>query len=81
MTISQIIKLRPTFKFGQMTMVDWFEVTQGGGSCVIRSGFRHADGETKSPFHYDDFQGGNDALKNCLKRFNDWWETVKNTQT
>jgi hypothetical protein len=77
MTFTQIEKLRPTFTFGQMQMVEWFEVTKGTGFCVIHSGLRHADGETKLPYHNEDFEGGKDASKNCLKRFNEWWETVK----
>jgi len=74
MTFSEIKKLRPTFKlFGGMEMVEWFEVTRRSGYCTIRSGLRHADGVTKSPFHYEDCQGGKDAAKQCLSRFNEWW--------
>ena len=80
MTLNQITKLRPTFTFGMMEMVDWFEVTSGHGYCTIRSGLRHADGETKSPYHYEDFQGGKNAKKECVKRFNEWWETKINSQ-
>ena len=54
MTKSQILKLRPEFKFGGMTMIDWFEITEGSGFFCIRSGLKHADGETKSPYHYED---------------------------
>ena len=78
MTKSQILKLRPEFKFGNqgMTMVDWFEITEGGSFFCVRSGLRHADGVTKSPFHYGDCIGGKNAKKIALKKFNDWWNTL-----
>jgi hypothetical protein len=28
LTKKQILKLKPEFKFGQMTMVDWFQIKQ-----------------------------------------------------
>jgi hypothetical protein len=37
-TLTQVTKLRPEFKFGGMTMIDWFEVSSGHGFCCIRSG-------------------------------------------
>ena len=73
MTKSQILKLRPQFKFGQMNMVDWFEINEGAGFFSIRSGLRHADGETKSPFYYEKSIGGKNAKKESLKDFNNWW--------
>jgi len=76
LTFIQIGKLRPSFKFGGISMIDWFEVTRGKGYCVISSGLCHADGETKSPFYYYDFLGGKDASKECLRRFNEWWIKV-----
>jgi hypothetical protein len=78
MTRKQILKLRPEFKLGNnsMTMVDWFEISEGAGFFGIRSGLRHADGVTKSPFYYEDCIGGKNAEKICLKKFNEWWNSL-----
>jgi hypothetical protein len=76
MTKTQILKLRPEFKFGGMTMIDWFEITEGAGFFCIRSGLRHADGETKSPYYYEDFIGGKNAKKEVLTKFNNWWDSL-----
>lgn len=77
-TFDDIINLRPEFKFGGegMRMIEWFEVTRGDGYCCIRSGLRHADGVTKSPFHYEDCVGGDNADERALLRFNQWWEQI-----
>ena len=77
MYIEDIKKLRPSFKFGDMVMYDWFEVNEGKGYCVIKNGLKHADGLTKSPYDYEHFKGGNTATKEVLKHFNNWWETIK----
>ena len=74
--IEEIRKLRPTFIFGGMPLTDWFEVNQGKGYCVIRSGLRHADGVTKSPYHYEYFKGGKDATEKVLEHFNKWWKSI-----
>lgn len=74
MTLNQILKLRPEFKIGFLSMVEWFEVTQSGDYCFIKSGLNHADGKTKSPYYYDDFVYGKNARKKCVKRFNEWWD-------
>lgn len=74
---SQILKLRPEFKFGGMTMRDWFEITEGSGFFCIRSGLKHADGETKSPYHYEDCVGGKGAKKLALDKFNNFWNDLK----
>jgi hypothetical protein len=76
LTRKQILKLRPEFKFGHMAMIDWFEISEGGSFFCIRSGLKHADGETKSPFHYEDCVGGKNAEKQALKKFNDWWTSL-----
>lgn len=77
MTKKQILKLRPEFKpDGGMTMVDWFEVTEGAGFFYIRSGLRHADGETKSPYYYNNGVGGKGAKKIALEIFNNWWTSL-----
>jgi hypothetical protein len=75
LTIDDIKDLRPEFKFGNgMRMVEWFEVNSGHGYCTIRSGLRHADGETLSPFHYEEMHGGEDAEDIAIVKFNKWWE-------
>ena len=77
MTKKQILKLRPEFKLGWgMTMIDWFEITEGVGFFCIRSGLRHADGETKSPYHYEDCVGGKNAEKIAMEKFNNWWASL-----
>ena len=76
MGIEEIKKLRPTFRFGNTTMIDWFEVHEGNGYCSIRSGLKHADCETKSLYHYDYFEGGKHATKNVLNHFNNWWKNL-----
>jgi hypothetical protein len=74
LTAKKILKLRPEFKFGDMTMFDWFEIHRGFGYCTIKSGLKHVEEDIKSPYYYMDFEGGKNAYKNCLKRFNTWWE-------
>lgn len=77
LTFKKIQKLRPTFKFGGITMVEWFEITQTGSFCCIRSGLRHADGITKSPYHYEECTVGKKADKEALKKFTEWWLSLK----
>jgi hypothetical protein len=77
MTKDQIRKLRPEFTFGQMTMVDWFEIVEGGVFCSIRSGLRHADGETKSPFFYEETVVGKNAVKQSIEKFTQWYNLNK----
>jgi hypothetical protein len=76
MNKEDIKKLRPSFKFGEIVMIDWFEVLEGKGYCVIRSGLRHADGITKSLYDYEYFKGGNDATNEVLNHFNNWWRLL-----
>ena len=61
-----------------MEMVDWFVVSSGIGYCTIMSGLRHADGETKSPYYYEDFLGGKDVIPVCEERFTKWWNEINN---
>lgn len=75
MTKKKILKLRPQFKFGHMTMIDWFEITEGECFFCIRSGLRHADGETKSPYYYEDCAVGKNAEKIAIETFNNWWNS------
>jgi len=76
---SKILKLRPEFKIGSgMTMIEWFEISQGGSFFCIKSGLRHADGETKSPYYYEDCIGGKNTEKIALDKFNLWWSSLNN---
>ena len=76
MSKKDIKKLRPSFKFGDIVMTDWFEVSEGKGYCVIRSGLKHADGITKSPYDYEYSKGGNNATNEVLNHFNNWWRQL-----
>lgn len=77
MTKKQILKLRPDFKIGRgMIMIDWFEISEGGSFFCIRSGLRHSDGETKSPYYYEDCIGSKNAEKQALQKFNEWWTSL-----
>lgn len=77
MTEAQILKLRPTFTLGHMTMVDWFNISQGAGFYSIRSGLRHADGETKSPYYFELTLGGRGSKKRCVDSFSEWYYSLK----
>jgi hypothetical protein len=77
MTESQILKLRPKFEFGHMTMIDWYQITKGANCYSIRNGLWHADGETKSPYYFTTFSSGKNAKKECLQKFTEWWNSFK----
>jgi hypothetical protein len=81
MNRKQILKLRPEFKFNGIRMTDWFEITESAGFISIRSGLRHADGQTKSPYYYEDFTGGKHVEKKALEKFNEWWNLTKENLT
>ena len=72
-TLNQIKKLRPEFEFGNMSMVDWFEIYEGKVYCTIKSGLKHADGETRSFFHYEETTVGKNAKKIAIAKFNHFW--------
>jgi len=77
MTAKEILKLRPEFRFGEMRMVDWFQITEGGSVYHIRSGLRFAGGQYKSPYFYEDTVIGRVAKKRALQRFSEWYQTIK----
>jgi hypothetical protein len=79
MTVKEIKKLRPTFDFYGMEMVDWFKIMDEDSFCEIRSGLRHSDPEIKSPFFYEDCVIGKGAKKEALKEFQTWWERKNDT--
>jgi len=76
-----IKRLRAEFKLGNgMTMVDWFYLDEDIGFYYgIRSGLKHADGTSKSPFHYDYNECGEDSRENVLAHFNKWWVEINKT--
>jgi hypothetical protein len=82
MTKEQILKLRPEFKLfeGGWLLHDWFEISEGVGYSCIKSGLRHADGETKSPYHYEECIGGKNAKKSVLENFSRWWDSLNKTE-
>jgi hypothetical protein len=74
MTKKQILKLRPEFYLTDgMRMTDWFEIIERDVFCTIRSGLRHSDGITKSPYYYEATYVGKNPTKHALKQFTDWW--------
>jgi hypothetical protein len=77
MNKEQILRLRPQFKLVVWeTIVDWFEITEGVSFFYIRSGLRHADGQTKSPYYYEDCVVGEESEKKAIKKFNKWWDSL-----
>jgi hypothetical protein len=73
----QILSLKPEFKIGSGIMMrEWFEILEGGSFFCIKSGLRHADGETRSPYHYEDCVGGENTEKIALDKFNLWWDSL-----
>jgi len=73
MTKKEILELKLEFKSGNMTMIDWFQISEGAKFFRISSGLKHANDITKSPFYYEDFAIGKNAEKQVLKKFNEWW--------
>jgi hypothetical protein len=78
MKSEEILKLRPRFKFGDNIMTDYFIIESGSSFFCIRSGLRNADGETKSPYHYEDCIGGENSKERALEKFNIWWNLINN---
>lgn len=78
LTEAQVLKLQPKVYTGktQFAVYDWFEITRSGSMYSIRSGLRHADGETKSPYHFSVTKLGSGAKILCLEEFTEWWSYV-----
>lgn len=76
MTETEILNLRPKFKLGNITVIDWFVISKGASFYCIRSGLRHADGITKSPFYYENCIGGKNAKKRAIESFNTFWTNL-----
>lgn len=73
MTRDEILQLKPNFEFEGVDMVDWFCIKEGDNTFSITSGLKHADGETKSPYYYNDYVIGENASEIALNNFNKWW--------
>ena len=58
-------------------MRDWFEVSKGVSFYSIRSGLKHAEEESKSPYYFSCCLGGKNAKKKVLRLFNDWWSNLE----
>lgn len=76
LTEAKILKLRPEFKFGGQSMIEWFEISRGASFYCISSGLNHADGVSKSPYYFNCCFGGKGAKKKVLIEFNNWWSKV-----
>lgn len=78
LTEAQVLKLNPKVYTGktQFPVYDWFEATRSGSMYSIRSGLCHADGETKSPYHFSVTKLGRGAKIRCLEEFTKWWSYV-----
>ena len=74
-TLNAIAKLR--FELPQYHVSEWFEVHLYGGGCLIRSGLRHADGETKSPYYYEKSFWGRAWKKTAISEFNEFLKTFE----
>lgn len=77
MTKEEILRLNPSFKFGDTLLRDYFIITSGDTFCCIRSGLRNGEDEIKSPYHYEDCVVGNNAEKIAVDKFNKWWNNLK----
>lgn len=77
LTEKEILELRPTFKFAGITMTDWFDINKGEKFFSIRSGLKHADGETRSPYHFDYKAVGDNSQNEALEKFTLWWLTME----
>lgn len=67
-TLNQITKIN--FELPEYNILDWFEVHLYNTGCLIKSGLRHADGITKSPYFYEKSFFGKSYKKEALKDFN-----------
>lgn len=73
-TLKQIEKLR--YELPEFNVLDWFEVHNYASGILIKSGLRHADGETMSPAYYESFTFGLDHKQIALRKFNEFLNTL-----
>lgn len=74
-TINQILKLK--FDLPEYHVREWFEVHLFDRGILIRSGLRHADGETKSPYYYEESTWGRGHKKEAIRKFNEFLSNVE----
>jgi hypothetical protein len=71
--VTQIPKISSEkLRLKDYNVLEWFEVYLYNTGCLIKSGLRHADGETKSPFYYEKSFWGKNWHKNAVKDFNEF---------
>jgi hypothetical protein len=61
-------------------VLEWFEVHLYSNGCLIKSGLNHADGETKSPYHYSNSvwkSSGKEAVVHAIWEFLNWYKDNK----
>lgn len=73
-TLHQITKLR--YELPEYNVLDWFEFHLYGTGILIKSGLRHADGETISPAFYEESTWGKGHKKEALRKFNIFLNTL-----
>lgn len=69
-TLNQILKIE--FELPQYHMYEWYEIHLYRNGILIRSGLRHADGETISPYYYSETTRGKGHKKKAIKKFNEF---------
>lgn len=72
--IDRVEALRPQLK--NYYVVEWFKVITEEKWCIIRSGLRHADSETVSPFYYEEVTNGKSKIEcahQALVKFILWY--------
>lgn len=70
-SLAGILKIK--LEVPNYNIVDWFEVHFYSETMIlIKSGLRHADGETKSPYYYEETTFGKNAKRDALKKFNEF---------
>ena len=61
-------------------VIEWFEVHLYSSGCLIKSGLRHADGETTSPYYYENSiwrKDSKEAVVQAIWEFLQWYNKQK----
>lgn len=61
-------------------VIEWFSVDVTSNICTITSGLRNADGETKTPYYYSEYNydiNNKNAVILSLNNFIDWFNENK----
>lgn len=59
--VLKIEKLRPEVK--EFHVAEWFEFHRIGTTCILKSGLKHANGRTVSPFYYNECSFGKTEIE------------------